>query len=142
MALLIFLIILSILVVAHEFGHFIAAKKAKVRVEVFSIGFGRKLISRKKGDTEYAISMLPFGGYVKMAGDNAQEAKGAPDEFLGAPASKRFWIVFLGPLLIMCLEFCVSGLSSCQVIRGFFQQLGQFLKEWALRKLGLPQETL
>jgi len=98
MALLIFLIILSILVVAHEFGHFIAAKKAKVRVEVFSIGFGRKLISRKKGDTEYAISMLPFGGYVKMAGDNAQEAKGAPDEFLGAPASKRFWIVFLGPL--------------------------------------------
>jgi len=101
MALLIFLIILSILVVAHEFGHFIAAKKAKVRVEVFSIGFGRKLISRKKGDTEYAISMLPFGGYVKMAGDNAQEAKGAPDEFLGALPQKVL-DCFLGAVVQLC----------------------------------------
>ena len=98
MDLLVFFIVLSILIVVHEFGHFIAAKKAGVRVEVFSLGFGKKLLSRKAGDTEYAVSMLPFGGYVKMAGDNAEEAKGAPDEYLSSPIAKRFRIIFFGPL--------------------------------------------
>jgi regulator of sigma E protease len=98
MNLLIFFVILSILIVVHEFGHFIAAKKAKVRVEVFSLGFGKKLLSRKAGDTEYAVSALPFGGYIKMAGDNTEEAKGAPDEFLSASIIKRFRIIFFGPL--------------------------------------------
>jgi len=98
MDLLIFFLILSVLIVVHEFGHFIAAKKAKVRVEVFSLGFGKKLLSRRKGDTEYAVSMLPFGGYVKMAGDNTEEAKGAADEFLAASIARRFCIIFFGPL--------------------------------------------
>jgi len=107
MTLLIFFIILSILIVVHECGHFIAAKKAKVRVEVFSLGFGKKLLTRKKGDTEYALSMLPFGGYVKMAGDNTEEAKGAPDEFLAASIAKRFRIIFFGPLFnyLLCILF-------------------------------------
>ncbi len=98
MTAVIFFIILSILIVVHEFGHFIAAKKAKVRVEVFSLGFGKKLLARKAGETEYALSMLPFGGYVKMAGDNKEEAKGAPDEFLVASIARRFRIIFFGPL--------------------------------------------
>ncbi|MCU0651093.1 MAG: site-2 protease family protein, partial [Candidatus Omnitrophica bacterium] len=98
MTFLIFFVILSILIVVHEFGHFIAAKKAGVRVEVFSLGFGRKIFSRKSGDTEYAISALPFGGYIKMAGDNSEEAKGAPDEYLQASLFKRFRIIFFGPL--------------------------------------------
>ena len=98
MNLLIFFIILSILIVVHEFGHFIAAKKSKIRVEVFSLGFGKKLFSRKLKDTEYMISALPFGGYIKMAGDNTQEAKGAVDEFLSASLLKRFCVIFFGPL--------------------------------------------
>ncbi|MFA6384353.1 MAG: RIP metalloprotease RseP [Candidatus Omnitrophota bacterium] len=98
MTLLIFFIILSILIVVHELGHFIAAKKAKVRVEVFSLGFGKKIFSRKSGDTEYTVSALPFGGYIKMAGDNTEDAKGAPDEFLAASIVKRFRIIFFGPL--------------------------------------------
>ena len=98
MTFLIFFIILSILIVVHEFGHFLAAKKAKVRVEVFSLGFGKKLLSRKSGGTEYTLSALPFGGYIKMAGDNTEEAKGAPDEYLSAPLAKRFRIIFFGPL--------------------------------------------
>ena len=98
MTLLIFFIILSILIVVHELGHFTAAKKAKVRVEVFSLGFGKKIFSRKAGDTEYAISALPFGGYIKMAGDNTEEAKGAPYEFLSASLAKRFRVIFFGPL--------------------------------------------
>jgi regulator of sigma E protease len=98
MTLVIFFVILSILIVVHEFGHFIAAKKAKVKVEIFSLGFGKKILSRKSGDTELRICALPFGGYVKMAGDNSEEAKGAPDEYLSASMAKRFRIIFFGPL--------------------------------------------
>jgi regulator of sigma E protease len=98
MTLLIFFIILSILIVVHEVGHFIGAKKGGVRVEVFALGFGKKLFSRKVGDTEYKFCALPFGGYVKMAGDNTEEAKGAADEYLSATLFKRFRIIFLGPL--------------------------------------------
>jgi regulator of sigma E protease len=98
MTLVIFFVILSILIVVHEFGHFIAAKKAKVRVEVFSLGFGKTLLSRKSGDTEYKICALPFGGYVKMAGDNTEEAKGSPDEYLSASMVRRFRIIFFGPM--------------------------------------------
>lgn len=97
--LLIFLFILSILIFVHEFGHFIIAKRMGVRVEEFSLGFGRKLIKRKKGETEYSISAIPLGGYVKMAGDNLEEYKGKPDEYFSKAPGKRFWIIFCGPLL-------------------------------------------
>ena len=74
-ALIIFFFILSILIVVHEFGHFIIAKKLGVRVEQFSLGFGKVLFKNKKGDTEYSISAIPLGGFVKMAGDNLEEYK-------------------------------------------------------------------
>ena len=77
---LIGLLVLSVLVVAHELGHFIAAKKLGIRVERFSIGFGRKLIGFRRGETEYWISAFLFGGYVKMAGESADEASDAQTE--------------------------------------------------------------
>ena len=94
-----------ILVLIHEFGHFLAAKKVGVRVEVFSLGFGRKIFTRKKKDTEYAISAIPLGGYVKLAGDNLEEYKGNPEEYLSKPISKRFAVIFCGPLMnyILCV---------------------------------------
>jgi regulator of sigma E protease len=98
-----------VLVLVHEFGHFIAAVKQGVRVEIFSLGFGRKLFIRKKKDTEYAISAIPLGGYVKLAGDNLQDYKGLPDEFLSKPVGKRFNIIFFGPVmnyLLAILLFC------------------------------------
>ncbi len=98
MTLFLFIVILSILIVVHEFGHFIAAKRAGVKVEIFSLGFGRKLWGRKAGDTEYTVRALPFGGYVKMAGDNPQDAQGASGEYLSASAGKRFRIIFFGPM--------------------------------------------
>ena len=67
---LIFILFLGPLVFFHELGHFLFARLFGVRVEVFSIGFGPKLIKYKKGDTEYAWSLIPLGGYVKMFGDN------------------------------------------------------------------------
>ena len=62
------LVVLGIMVLVHEFGHFITAKFFGVRVEVFSIGFGKRLFGFKRGDTDYRISLVPLGGYVKMSG--------------------------------------------------------------------------
>ena len=68
-----FIVVLSVLVLAHEFGHFITAKRLKVGVQIFSLGFGPTLWRTKKDETEYRISAIPIGGYVKMAGDEPAE---------------------------------------------------------------------
>lgn len=104
-AILIFILILSLLIIVHEFGHFIAARKNGVRVEQFSLGFGRQIFKKKKNDTEYSISLIPLGGYVKMAGDTRAEYQGKPDEYLSKPCGKRFWIIFAGPFLNYILGF-------------------------------------
>ena len=70
-ATLAFIVVLGIMVLVHEFGHFITAKLFGVRVEVFSIGMGKRLFGFKRGDTDYRISLLPIGGYVKMSGETA-----------------------------------------------------------------------
>jgi len=79
LSLFVFFFILSILIVVHEFGHFIIAKKTGVRVEQFSLGFGKVLFRKKKNGTEYTVSAIPLGGFVKMAGDNLEEYSGKPD---------------------------------------------------------------
>ena len=71
-AILPFIILLGLLIFVHEMGHFLVAKYFKVRVEVFSLGFGKKLLSFVRGDTTYCISMIPLGGYVKMYGDDVK----------------------------------------------------------------------
>lgn len=108
MTLVYFLIVIGILVFVHEFGHFIMAKRAGVRVEKFSLGFGPKLVGFKKGDTEYLISALPLGGYVKMAGENPDEAPtGDPAEFQSKTVWQRITIGVAGPLTNIALAFLV-----------------------------------
>src|SRR5689334_23248636 len=68
-------VVLGVLVFIHEFGHFAAAKLFGVRVEVFSLGFGKRLLGFARGGTDYRISALPFGGYVRMTGENPLEAR-------------------------------------------------------------------
>ena len=81
--LLAFLFVLGVLIFVHELGHFLMARRIGVRVLTFSLGFGPKLFNVKRGDTEYCLSAIPLGGYVKMAGENPEDARtGAPDEFL------------------------------------------------------------
>jgi regulator of sigma E protease len=104
-AILIFILILSLLIVVHEFGHFIAARRVGVRVEEFSLGFGPQLLARKIGDTKYSLSLIPLGGYVKMAGDTLSECQGSPDEYFSKSPGKRFQIIFCGPLLNYILGF-------------------------------------
>jgi regulator of sigma E protease len=93
-------VVLGVLVLLHEWGHFIAAKLCGVRVDVFSIGFGARIWGWKRGDTDYRVSWLPLGGYVRMAGDNpAEERTGAPYEFLSRPRWQRFLIAVAGPAM-------------------------------------------
>jgi regulator of sigma E protease len=101
-------IVLGILVLLHEWGHFIVAKWSGVRVEVFSIGFGTRLWGVKRGDTDYRISALPLGGYVRMAGDNPVEDRtGAPYEFLSRPRWQRCLIAIAGPTMNILLTFVI-----------------------------------
>ena len=75
----------------HEFGHYAVAKLLGIRVDVFSLGFGRRLIGFKRDETDYRISLLPLGGYVKMAGENYDdELSGDPGEFMSHPKMHRF----------------------------------------------------
>jgi len=111
MTLVYFLIVIGILVFVHEFGHFIMAKRAGVRVEKFSLGMGPKLFGYKKGDTEYIVSALPLGGYVKMAGENPdEEPTGSPDEFQSKTVWQRVKIAVTGPLTNILLAFLVMPL--------------------------------
>ena len=96
---LVFILVLSILVVVHEFGHFIMAKLAGIRVERFSIGFGPVLFGKKIAGTEFVFSLLPLGGFVKMAGENANESEGKEWEFNSKPLGWKFLVVFAGPFM-------------------------------------------
>src|SRR3981189_808729 len=92
------LVVLGIMVLVHEFGHFAVAKLCGIRVEVFSIGFGKRLFGFRRGDTDYRLSVLPRGGYGKMAGDNPGEAPtGDPGEFNAHPRWQRILVALAGP---------------------------------------------
>jgi regulator of sigma E protease len=100
--------VLGVMVLVHEWGHFVVAKAFGVRVEIFSIGFGTRLWGRKRGDTDYRISALPLGGYVKMAGDNPlEDRKGDPDEFLSKPRWQRVLIAVAGPAMNIILSIAL-----------------------------------
>jgi len=108
-----FVIVLGFLIFAHESGHFFVAKFFKVRVLVFSFGFGKRLFGFRHGDTDYRVSLIPLGGYVRMAGDMPEENNaGTPDEFLSKPKWQRFLILFAGPFMniVIAITF-VAGLA-------------------------------
>ena len=97
-------LVLGVMILVHEWGHFIAARMFGVRVDVFSIGFGPRLFGWKRGATDYRISALPLGGYVRMAGADLSEVDsgdqpptGSPDELMSKPRWQRAVIAFAGP---------------------------------------------
>ena len=102
-------VLLGVLIFVHELGHFIAAKRSGVRVDVFSFGFGPRLLGFKRGETDYIISAAPFGGYVKMAGGEAdQEPTGDQREYLSKPKGIRALIVLAGPAMNFVLALVLS----------------------------------
>lgn len=93
-----FALVFGILVFAHEFGHFFMAKLVKIKVEVFSFGYGKRLFGLKKGDTDYRVSLIPMGGYVKFPGEEVLEQKRelAPGDFMAAKRWQRFLVLLMG----------------------------------------------
>jgi len=101
------LFVLGILIFVHELGHFVVAKWVGIRVERFSLGFPPKMIGRTIGGTEYCISWVPLGGYVKMAGEvpDEQQVTGAPDEFMSKTPTQRAAVIIAGPLMNLLTAF-------------------------------------
>ena len=99
-----FLIVLGIIVLVHELGHFIAAKLMKIRVEVFSFGFGKRLFGRKIGQTDFRVSLVPVGGYVRLAGEeDSDPANPKPDEFTSKNRAQKIFTLILGPVMNLLL---------------------------------------
>ncbi len=106
MAILVFILILALIVLIHEFGHFIAAKKNKVLVEEFGFGFPPRLLSVKKGETVYSLNLIPLGGFVKVYGEEYQEEKNTLIKnraFIYKKPSQKALIVFAGILMNIIL---------------------------------------
>jgi regulator of sigma E protease len=113
--LLAFAFVLGVLVFVHELGHFLAAKRVGIRVLKFQLGFNPTIVSFRRGDTEYGIGALPLGGYVKMAGDNPEEAPtGRPDEFLSKSKWERFQVLIMGPTMNVLLALVLTALVLYQ----------------------------
>ncbi|HYK39693.1 MAG TPA: site-2 protease family protein, partial [Candidatus Eremiobacteraceae bacterium] len=110
------ILVLGLMILVHEWGHFIVARLFGVRVDVFSIGFGPRLFGWKRGDTDYRISALPLGGYVRMAGQDLSEIDsgekaptGAPDEVMSKPRWQRALISFAGPAVNLIMPVILLG---------------------------------
>ncbi len=153
MSIIIFLIILVILVVSHEFGHFIVAKLNKIRVDEFSFGFPPKLLSKKIGETTYKINALPLGGYVKILGQGDEEDVKEEDKdrsFNHKPHYIRAMVLlggvvmnFLLAWLLLSIGFMsglpssVSGFSDASLIKNPSVTITSTLKDSPAEKAGL-----
>jgi regulator of sigma E protease len=105
-----FVFVLGVLIFVHELGHFLMARRIGVRVLTFSLGFGPKLLSFRRGETEYCVSAIPLGGYVKMAGENPEDARtGASDEFLSKSKWQRFQVLVMGPVMNLAFALVVMA---------------------------------
>ena len=113
----IFLALLSVLVIFHEFGHFVFAKRAGVRVTDFAVGFGPSLIAVRRGETTYRVNLLPLGGYCKMAGEDEEgDRTSDPGNFQNKSAAARVAIIGAGPIFNLVLAVIIF--TSVAAING------------------------
>jgi regulator of sigma E protease len=136
-------IVFGLIVFVHELGHFLAAKWAGVGVERFSLGFGPKIFGKRVGETEYMISAVPLGGYVKMVGEEMGESVDPELQrfsFSHKPVGKRFLIVFAGPssnLLWAFIIFSITFLSFGVMLPGEAPKVGGVQAGWPAQKAGI-----
>ncbi|HEX3126192.1 MAG TPA: RIP metalloprotease RseP [Thermoanaerobaculia bacterium] len=103
-----FVFALGVIIVVHEAGHLLVAKAFNVKVLTFSVGFGRKLWSVQRGETEYRVAAVPLGGYVRLGGENVEEATGNdPREFLSKPRWQRILVYLAGPVMNVILSIAI-----------------------------------
>jgi regulator of sigma E protease len=131
-------LVLGVMILVHEWGHFVMARIFGVRVDVFSIGFGPRLFGWKRGATDYRVSALPLGGYVRMAGQDLSEVDsskvaptGAPDELMSKPRWQRALISFAGPavnlvfpVFLLTCYYMVAGMPSAAFLSKPVQIVG------------------
>ena len=138
-----FLFVLGVLIFVHEFGHFLVARWHGVRVLTFSLGFGPKLLKFRRGDTEYCVSAVPLGGYVKLAGETVQDDRqGAPDEFLSKSKWVRFQVYLAGPIMnlllaVIVLAFVLSRGADMPLYSSSVPLIGSVEKESVADKAGI-----
>jgi regulator of sigma E protease len=135
------IVVLGVLIFVHEFGHFLVAKLVKVRVEVFSLGFPPKLVSKQIGETDYRISVVPLGGYVKLLGENPHDEvppELIPYSFLHRPLWQRTAVVLAGPafnfffaVISLFLVFAFAGLPYVTT------EIGRVVADSPARRAGL-----
>ena len=103
------LVLIGVMINIHEFGHFWVARRFDVKVEIFSFGFGPRLFGFRRGETDYRVAAIPFGGYVKMAGDQSSDADAAADprSVLSKPRWQRLLIALAGPMMNVVLAVAV-----------------------------------
>lgn len=144
---IIFLAVLSVLILVHEWGHFITAKKLGVKVEQFALGIGRKLFSFVHNGTEFRLCVFPLGGYVKMAGDERTQCKGAFDEYFSKSVGHRALIVLMGPIvnivfayLCFCAVFMMGYVDMDLSSKKIQAQIGEIQEGSPAQKAGLIVE--
>jgi regulator of sigma E protease len=110
-----FAFVLGVLVFVHELGHFLAAKRLGIKVLKFQLGFNPTIFAIRRGETEYSVGALPLGGYVKMAGENPEEAQsGGPEEFLSRTKWERFQVLIMGPVMNLGLAVVLTAIVLYQ----------------------------
>jgi regulator of sigma E protease len=143
LTILAFVFVLGVLIFVHELGHFLMARRIGVRVLTFSLGFGPKILNVNRGGTDYCISIIPLGGYVKMAGENPEDQRtGSSDEFLSKSKWQRFQVLVMGPIMNVLLAVVVMSVVLYQgaQVPVFDQQpvvIGTFSENSSARAAGL-----
>lgn len=130
----------GLMIIVHELGHFIVAKKLKIYVEKFSVGFGSKIFGFKKGETQYSVSWIPLGGYVKLKGMNYDEPlAGTPDEFLSRKPFEKIALAAAGPLLNYISAIVIVFAISLFGIPHMVPKAGKIIKDMPAYNAGIKE---
>ena len=138
-----FVFVIGVLVFVHELGHFMAARRIGIRVLTFSVGFGPKLLTTRRGDTEYCVSVIPLGGYVKMAGENLDDNHtGADDEFMSKSKWERFQVLIMGPVMnvvfaIVVMTFVLYNGTQIPVYQDMPPVVGSVVEDSVAEVVGI-----
>lgn len=137
------IVVFSVLVLVHELGHLFAARRAGIRVEAFSVGMGKRVVGLKIGDTDYRLSLIPFGGYCKMAGEEPGEASGERGELASSPPGHRFWVMAAGSITNYLFAFLIFWGIFMIGVPTLTNEVGTVLKGYPAEKAGIvPGDTI
>jgi regulator of sigma E protease len=128
----------GVMIMVHELGHFLVAKRVGITVHAFALGFGPKLIGVQRGETHYSINIIPFGGYVRMAGEDLDNAAG-PGSFRTKSVWQRMAVVVAGPAMNLALSLVLLMTIALTVGVGATNRIGYLVPGWPAEQAGLQR---